>query len=143
MKFDKYVDLYEIPMAKKEKIRKMNPKTNRMKNSKKTRHLKTDIAPESRNFDNLPRYADGKVKVRFQDWLLIKGEKTHPDHSVASIGKSEADGKWYGWSHRAVAGFEPGFKVTKDTCGSNGREFTIKNDKQARDMAIDFSRDVS
>jgi len=143
MKFGKFVDQHEVPMINKEKVRKMNPKTNRMKNYKKTRMLKTDIDPKDRTFKNLPRYSDGKVKVRFQDWLQIKSEKTHPDHNVASIGKSEADGKWYGWSHRDVAGFTKGDKVTKDTCGSNGREFTIKNDDQARQMAIDFARGVS
>ena len=143
MKFDKFVDLHKVPMADKQKIRKMNPRTNRMKNFKKTRYVKTDIEHSDRTFKNLPRYADGKVKVRFQDWLLIKGEKRSPDHCSHSIGRSEADGKWYGWSHRAVAGFKPGDKVTKDTCGSNGREFTIKNDKQSRQMAIDFAKDVS
>jgi len=32
-----------------------------------------------------------------------------------SLGKSE-DGKWYGWSHRAIYGFEIGDTITKDTC---------------------------
>jgi hypothetical protein len=143
MKFDKFVDLHKVPMIDKKVTRKMNPRTNRIKNFKTTRYLKTDVDHNDRTFKNLPRYANGKVKVRFQDWLLIKGEKRKEDHCTQSVGKSEADGKWYGWSHRAVAGFEPGEKVTKDTCGSNGREFTIKDDKQAKQMAIDFANDVS
>lgn len=38
------------------------------------------------------------------------------DHKVCSIGKSRLDGKWYGWSHRAITGFEPGSKVEKGDC---------------------------
>jgi hypothetical protein len=117
-KFKDFVETtYTVPMIKREKYRKINPKTNREKNFKRMRQLVTKVAPEGRSFKNMPKYSTGKNKVSFQDWLLIKGEKTHPDHSVASIGKSEADGKWYGWSHRAVYGFKAGDKVTGDSIG--------------------------
>jgi hypothetical protein len=117
-KFKDFVETtYTVPMIKREKYRKINPKTNREKNFKRMRQLVTKVAPEDRSFKNMPKYSTGKNKVSFQDWLLIKGEKTHPDHSVASIGKSEADGKWYGWSHRAVYGFKAGDKVTGDSIG--------------------------
>lgn len=42
----------------------------------------------------------------FKERLKITPEKASPDHAVCSIGKSAKDGKWYGWSHRAYAGFE-------------------------------------
>ena len=183
-KFKDFVEItYTVPMAKREKYRKINPKTNREKNFKRIRQLVTKVSPEERSFKNIPKYATGKNKVRFQDWLLIKGEKTHPDHSVASIGKSEADGKWYGWSHRAVYGFKAGDKVKGESIGKkveypkytqsdvdaalaaaaksdkaaaiptvgelnfdNGKyeaDFTIKDDAQAREVAITFAENVS
>ena len=88
---------YQVKMAKPEKYRKLNPRTNRMKNFKKQRFMSTDVKPEDRSFDNQPKYADGKPQVRFQDWLEIKPEENGQNNH----GKA-ANGKWYGWSHRAV-----------------------------------------
>jgi hypothetical protein len=36
----------------------------------------------------------------------IAPEISASGHSVCSIGYSEKDGKWYGWSHRAISGFK-------------------------------------
>jgi hypothetical protein len=36
----------------------------------------------------------------------IKPELAKPDNAVCSVGKSSKDGKWYGWSHRAISGFK-------------------------------------
>lgn len=117
-KFKKFAETtYTVPMAKREKYKKVSPKTNRMKNFSKTKQLVTEIPPEDRSFKNIPKYSTGKNKVTPQAWLEIKGEKTHPDHSVASIGKSAADGKWYGWSHRAIYGFKAGDEVKADSMG--------------------------
>ena len=93
-------ELYKVPKAKREKYRKLNPKTNRRKNFKKIAYHTTKIPPNKRTFKNKPD------NVRFQDWMLIKPEKAEPSNNVSSVGKSEADGKWYGWSHRAVYGFK-------------------------------------
>lgn len=41
----------------------------------------------------------------------IVPELRNPDSKTCSIGKGR-DGKWYGWSHRAIYGFEPGSSVT-------------------------------
>ena len=109
-----------------------------------------------RSFKNIPKYANGHSKVRFQDWLHIKSEKGYPSH-----GYSEADGKWYGWSHRAVYGFGVGDKVEGDSLGKkveypklpngdydwdNGKfepDFTISSEDQARQVAIQFAKNVS
>ncbi len=122
---------------------------------------KTNISPNRRTFKNLPKYSNGKSMVKFQDWLLIKSQKRDPKHSAYSFGKSDADGKWYGWSHRAVAGFGAGDKVTGDDSGkkstpgkgSDGTndwdnatyepDFTIKNDDHAKQVAMQFSDNVS
>jgi len=37
-------------------------------------------------------------------------------HQVCSIGYSRLDGKWYGWSHRAMFGFKVGSKCRKGNC---------------------------
>jgi len=49
----------------------------------------------------------------------IAPELSAPDHQVCSVGHSSLDGKWYGWSHRAISGFD------------------------SRDAAVKFSDEVS
>lgn len=44
-------------------------------------------------------------------------ELADPTHSVCSIGYCEHERKWYGWSHRAIFGFEVGSVITKADCG--------------------------
>lgn len=122
--------------------------------------VETSIPPTKRSFRNLPKYADGKPRVRFQDWLLIKGQKKYSDSQVNTFGKSEANGKWYGWSHRAVAGFgigeelkgkNMGKKVTYpkledgSTDWDNGNyepDFVIKTEEQAKECALRFAKSV-
>ena len=94
--------------------------------------LKTDIRPEERSFKNLPRDGKGKSKVKFQDWLGIK-----------SNGSKGTDGKYYGWSHRAVAGFKVGDTVKKGDVVYQGKEYTIDSDEQAQQVAKQFANEVS
>lgn len=47
----------------------------------------------------------------------IKPEKASLDHNVCSIGFSEKDQKWFGWSHRALFGFKIGDTVKNGDCG--------------------------
>ena len=134
---------YRVPLIDKEKNKKLNPKTNRIKTFKTTRYLFTDIPPEERDFKNLPRYANKKPKVRFQDWLEINAQKLNPNHSVTSWGWSP-NKKCYGWSHRAIHGFEIGEKVKSDTCGNeSGKEYIIKTKEQAEEAAKNFAKDVA
>jgi hypothetical protein len=115
---------------------------------------RTKESLEKRSLKNIPKYSNGKSRIRFQDWLHIKTEKD------SFFGKSEADGKWYGWSHRAIYGFGVGDEVKGDSSGKkvtydklpngdldwdNGKyepDFIIKNDKQAREVAITFAKNV-
>lgn len=157
---------YAVPMAKKTKVPKLNPKTNRMKNSKITKYLVTDVPPEERSFKNLPRYADKTPKCTFTQWLGLKGN--------GSDGCKGTDGKFYGWSHRAVYGFgvgdviKPGhignkYQYTKEVqkkynsiADKEGYEaadkyynsitfepYTIETEEEAKQHAIRFGRDVS
>ena len=162
-KFKEVVDnMYQVPLINKEKFKKLNPNTNRMKTSRKTKFHTTDIKPEDRTFKNIPKYSTGKNKVRFQDWLLIKGEKAKPGHSVNSIGYSESLKGFVGWSRRAVSCFKPGDEVKgNDHLGKkveypklpsgeldfdNGKyeaDFTIKDMDHAKEVAITFADNVS
>jgi hypothetical protein len=97
--------------------------------------LKTNVAPEKRSLKNLPKYADGKAKVKFQDWLEMKT-------TTGSVGKG-SDGKWYGWSHRAVWGFGIGDKVKKGDIIFDGKEYVIKAEDQAHEAAKKFADGVA
>ena len=122
-----------------------------------------DIPEEEHTFDNLPRYADGKPRVPFTQWLGIK-----------SAGDKGYDGKHYGWSHRAIHGFTVGEVVKPGTIGNKYQysdevekkyiemykkegfdvadkwlddikfePYAIKTEKEAKDHAIRFARSVS
>jgi len=95
----------------------------------------TTIPPSERTMDNIPEYANGKTRVKFQDWLEM-------DPVTHSTGKG-CDGKWYGWSHRAVYGFKVGDKIKKGDCAYNGKEYTIETEAQAKKAAEDFAESVS
>lgn len=46
----------------------------------------------------------------------IAPELAEPNNNVCSIGFSEKDQKWYGWSHRAIFGFGIGSECKKGDC---------------------------
>jgi len=134
---------YRVPLINKEKNKKINPKTNRIKTFRTTKYLSTDIPPEERDFKNLPRYANKKPKVRFQDWLEIDGKKRNSNSLVTTCGWAP-NGKCYGWSHRAVYGFKIGDVVKSDTCGNKSKkEYIIKTREQAEEAAKNFADSVS
>ena len=94
--------------------------------------------------------------------LIIKRKifpETFDDNNVCSIGKSE-DGKWYGWSHRAIYGFKIGDTVKDgDCCATSGWTdeylkdhpddkplpvgFEAKTEEDCKKMAIAFASNVS
>ena len=56
----------------------------------------------------------------FHKWG-VKPEKADPSHDVCSIGFSEQEQKWYGWSHRAIFGFGIGSVAAEgDLCTTSG-----------------------
>ena len=49
----------------------------------------------------------GRSIKEWKEYLQIwQPEKAHADDNISSIGLSKKDGKWYGWSHRAINGFK-------------------------------------
>ncbi len=79
----------------------------------------------------------------------IRPEKRLPDSNVCSIGFSSKDGKWYGWSHRAIFGFKIGSTCRKGNCHYRSRKdggrgyWVAKTVADARQMANDFAESVS
>lgn len=79
-------------------------------------------------------------------------EKFFKKHDIKpqkrSIGFSEKEQKWYGWSHRAIYGFKVGDKCKDGDCGV-GDGYTFKpGDKlktldDCKQRAIDFAHSVS
>lgn len=139
---------FNVPKINKEKFKKLNKKTNRMKNSKKIKYYKTDIPPEERTFKNIPRYANKKLICRFQDWLCIDGKggskKSNGVTTPNYYGKA-ANGEWVGWSHRAVYGFKAGMEIKKGHIAIKpGRSlpYKIKDEADAKWHAIKFAREV-
>lgn len=80
--------------------------------------------------------------------LGIDPEKASPDHCTCSIGKAK-DGKWYGWSHRAMCGFGKGDMIYQERFGDDNTPFKkhgtkpIETDADAKLSAKRFARSVS
>lgn len=119
------------------RIDKHNPKTNRMKTFEATKWLKTKIKPEDRTLKNLPRDSKKKAKVKFQDWLLLKGWG-----SRYSTGISPSE-KCYGWSHRAVGEFYVGKKIKSANTIGNKITYGPKIDKKYNEMSDKYGYEVA
>jgi len=109
------------------------------------RLIKMGIVPEVMPIKKGPKHKDANMG----------------DGCTCSIGRSVLDGKWYGWSHRAIYGFKVGDKVDKDSCcASSGLidsylkkhpeldvslpvGFIAKTIKDTKRMAIAFADSVS
>ncbi len=95
---------------------------------------------------------EGKKKswmVKFKEKHGIASQKRTSHSSVHSIGFSEKEQKWYGWSHRAVVGFKVGDKIFEPGFGDDSTlyvkhgEKPIKNMKDAEKSARNFAEYVS
>lgn len=65
--------------------------------------------------------------------IQAKPESVKPHCTVATIGFSPTENKWYGWSHRAMYGFTVGSSVKKGDCA-----FTPRNKEEFKDDIINF-----
>ena len=99
---------------------------------------------------------------KFKQLVIDKGiePEAMDNNKVCSIGRSTKDGKWYGWSHRAIYGFQIGDKVKEgDCCASSGWTdeylkdhpddkplpigFEAETESDCKKMAIAFASSVS
>ena len=92
---------------------------------------------------------DTKTARRLVAERGIQPIKRSHGHCVCSIGYSVKDGKWYGWSHRAIFGFKIGSTCKIGDChylphslGGRGK-WTAKTISDAKQMAVDFASGVS
>lgn len=81
----------------------------------------------------------------------IKPELASEEKNVCSVGFCDANSKWYGWSHRAIAGFSLGDKIFEEDCPGatdetpfveHGTHFIVSLE-DARQAACNFARYVS
>lgn len=123
--------------------------------------IRTELVdPEFENTDELMEMKtaytpDGKYigKSKWAHWLChkrgIKPELRTPTSNVCSIGHSEKDNKWYGWSHRAIVGFGIGDKIFEEEYGDENTPFInhgsvpIVTMADARKSASNFAKYVS
>lgn len=75
---------------------------------------------------------------------------SNQNNSVCSIGYCPSDKKWYGWSHRAIAGFGIGDKIYEEDFSDDDKmpfikhgRHTIKTLEQAKLAATLFAESVS
>lgn len=87
----------------------------------------------------------GYISAESFDALVVKREimpqKSRPENKVCSIGKSIKDGKWYGWSHRAIFGFQIGDKVKKGDCTNESgliADYLKDHPEEDRSLPIGF-----
>lgn len=64
-------------------------------------------------------------------------------NDVASIGFSEKEQKWFGWSHRAIAGFGVGSTVSKGDCAFVPKDWDDLIECAVRFRSDDWYEDVS
>lgn len=82
------------------------------------------------------------VKSKIEPYLI-------PGGRICQIGFCKEDQKWYGWSHRAMAGFGIGDRIFEERYGNNHTPFikhgrkVIKTLKDAKLAAIRFAKHVS
>ncbi len=72
----------------------------------------------------------------------IKPERRETKSTVCSIGFSPADGKWYGWSHRAICGFKVGDVVKEGDCTAEEgliEEYLVDHPEERRALPVGFT----
>lgn len=85
---------------------------------------------------------------KFFDKHGIEPQKIDSSHNVDSIGWSEKEQKWYGWSHRAIYGFKIGDKSSQGKVGyqtlkNKGWPTEAKTKEDCKKMAIAFAEEIS
>jgi len=75
----------------------------------------------------------------------IKPELSAPKHNVCSIGFSQTEQKWYGWSHRAIYGFSVGDEVKEgDCCAVSGwvEDYLEEHPEEDKSLPIGFKAET-
>lgn len=92
---------------------------------------------------------DTRFAYRLCKKMGIAPEYRKPTSNVCSIGYNEKENKWYGWSHRAIAGFGIGDRIFEENYGDENTLFVnhghvpIINMEDAKKAASNFAEYVS
>ncbi len=84
---------------------------------------------------------DSKWAYRLWHKWGIKPETIDPEDNVCSIGFSEKNQKWYGWSHRAIYGFGVGDEIHEGDCAASPGyipEYLKEHPEADRSLPIGF-----
>ena len=83
---------------------------------------------------------------RLAYWLCtswgVKPEKSHPAHKVCSIGFSEREQKWFGWSHRTTCCFGIGSVVRRGDCAASSgytEEYLLEHPEEDTFLPVGFT----
>ncbi len=103
-----------------------------------------DIAVRNKQGD----YAGPKEVVNLFEKFGIAPELIEDDSDVCTIGWSEREQKYYGWSHRTAVGFGMGDMIFEEDFDDDAPFIKhgcmpIQNRADARESAINFARNVS
>jgi len=79
-------------------------------------------------------YIGDTKTARFLGKRGIKPQRASEDHNVCSIGFCEKENKWYGWSHRAIAGFGMGDKIFEEKFGNDKTKFVKHGSKDVKTL---------
>ncbi len=80
-------------------------------------------------------------KIGIKPELRTGPREEHCGGHVCSIGFCEQDQKWYGWSHRALFGFDIGYEVFAGTaCASSGwtDEYLAEHPEEDLSLPVGF-----
>jgi len=100
----------------------------------KVAHIETsDISGDTgkvylSNFDN-----SFITRVGMEDNVKFLADREITDELTHGVGFSPKDGKWYGWSHRAIYGFKIGSTCKKGDC-----HYFASNEADELEAAIQF-----
>ncbi len=95
-----------------------------------------DTAPTVSIMSKAGDYAGEEGVRKLLDKHGISPEMRDDDACVCTIGWSEREQKWYGWSHRAYFGY----RIGDDGFSERGKIETLE---QAKDSASAYAEDVS
>ena len=93
-----------------------------------------DQVSYTKGSDILSKFDDSYMtRVGMEDNVKFLADREITEELTHGVGFSPKDNRWYGWSHRAIHGFEIGSTCKKGDCHYNG-----SNAKEREQAAIDF-----
>jgi len=96
-------------------------------------YITTTPVPMAYTLDG--HYIGNEKDAKLLEEMGIKPELASRDSNICSVGFCEREQKWYGWSHRAIAGYGIG-DVAKEDDGCTQSGFTPEYEKAHPELVI-------